>query len=319
MNQRIMLITEAARAHLAAALTRYYRGMERDDDDRAPEGPGLYWPTERGPSLAAKDDRLFFRSSLAPRAAVVPVFGLIWKGAPAWLRQFGVTDPLLAAEGVEQAAADEDVDQIVLLVDSGGGFADGVPEAAERIYGARGPKPIIAQVDGHAASAAYYLASQAADVRVPRLDEVGSIGVRALFFDTSEFFAEMGIKPILVDTGEHKSTGAPGVEVTEGQIAEVRRVVETVFEDFKAGVRLGRGLGVHALDEVADGRMFFGYEAVERGLADRVMTVRDTFAGLAAAGAQVGRTARKRAALTLASRSNGFRPFGRRDAGDPGA
>ncbi len=257
--------------------------------------PGLHWPEERTPELAVREDRLYFRNSSAPRTAVVPIHGMILKGAPAWLRSFAV-DPLLIAQGVEEAVADDDIDDVLLMVDSPGGVVDGLTEAGERIFRQRNQKPIMAQVDGMAASAAYYLASQADRIYLPTMDRVGSIGVRAFFFDTSKLAEDIGLKPILVDTGEYKSIGAPGVPVTDAQIAQIRQEVDTYFEDFLGAVARGRAMPMERVREVADGRMFFGRDAVALGLADKIQTARE---GLEMAG-RAARRPSTRSRLQLA-------------------
>lgn len=75
------------------------------------------------------------------------------------------------------AIAADDVDAVVLDVDSPGGGAEGCFDLVDTIYAARGSKPIWAILSESAYSAAYALASAADRVIVPRTGGTGSIGV----------------------------------------------------------------------------------------------------------------------------------------------
>ena len=67
---------------------------------------------------------------------------------------------------------------ILFDIDSPGGVADGAFDLTDEIFAARGQgKPIWAMANSLAASAAYAIASAADVVLLPRLAQVGSIGV----------------------------------------------------------------------------------------------------------------------------------------------
>lgn len=183
---------------------------------------------------------------------------------------------------VEVAAADPDVSNIVLEVDSPGGSVSGLAELADAIYSARDTKPVTAQVDGLAASAGYQIASQATSIFAGREDMVGSIGVRLMLYDFSKLFENEGIEAVPIDTGEFKSAGAMGTEITEAQRNDFQRIVDRYFDGFIDAIMRGRGMTEAAVREVADGRMFVGQEAVDLGLVDGIQTLRETLTNLAA-------------------------------------
>src|SRR5699024_4511213 len=121
---------------------------------------------------------------------------------------------------VQSAMADDAVDNIVLVIDSPGGSTAALSDLGDTIAWAREHKTIISQVDTMAASAAYYVAAQTSKIYAGRMDLVGSIGVRMTLYDYSKAFGDAGIKAIPIDTGEFKSAGEIGTEITEAQIAE---------------------------------------------------------------------------------------------------
>lgn len=182
---------------------------------------------------------------------------------------------------VEDAVADESVKQIVLEVDSPGGSVSGLAELADAIYTARDTKPVIAQVDGMAASAGYQIASQANQIFAGREDMVGSIGVKLMLYDFSQAFEEAGIEAVPIDTGEFKSAGEMGTEITEEQRADFQRLVDRYFDGFVDAIMRGRGMSEASVREVADGRVFIGSEAEGLGLIDGVQTLRETLTQLA--------------------------------------
>lgn len=230
------------------------------------------------------------------RASVISIKGPMGKGS--WIEWWGGTDTSRARRSVLAAAADSQVDSIILDVDSPGGTVDGTDDLGVAVAMAAKVKPVIAQVGGMAASAAYWVASQASEIRAQRSDMVGSIGVRCLLFDTSKYFEEAGVRPVLVDTGTHKSTGAPGVPVSAEQEAELRRVVDRLYEEFLGAVMSGRGLSKKALMPYADGRMFFADEALAAGLVDRI-TPRDATLGEAVRDAAAAERSRRARAVLL--------------------
>jgi len=245
-----------------------------------PQQYAAYWQycaehgIEDGPAEDAQRDGLPIR--VTNGIAVIPVMGGMIRRAGPIARMFGIagTDGLRLA--IESALADEDVNSIVLRVDSPGGSVSGLDQLGDVINAA--DKPVIAQVEGMAASAAYYVASQADRIMAGRTDLVGSIGTRIMLYDFSAAFEEAGIKPIPIDTGEYKSAGAMGTEITENQQEDFRRLVDFYFKDFIQVVARGRGITESAVQEVADGRLYTPEEAIESGLIDGVATLEKTLA-----------------------------------------
>jgi len=206
--------------------------------------------------------------------AVIPVMGAMFRRAPSWARSYGITGTESIKQALQTALADDDVHSILLRVDSPGGSVSGIRELAQVIAAAE--KPVIAQVEGMAASAAYFVASQADKILVGPGDLVGSIGVRIMLYDYSKAFEEAGIKAIPVDTGEFKSAGAMGTEITEAQLADFQRTVDYYYDDFVAAVSTGRSMKEQDVRDVGDGRMYSPEEAMSSGLVDGISTIEKT-------------------------------------------
>lgn len=123
--------------------------------------------------------------------------------------QFGrwATGYQYVEKALARGMADPDVKRIALVVNSPGGEVAGCFECADKIYGARGEKPIRAFAADYAYSAAYALASSAGDLSVTRSGGTGSVGVVTTHVDFSEALANEGIKVTFIFAGKHKVEG----------------------------------------------------------------------------------------------------------------
>ncbi|KKK50600.1 hypothetical protein LCGC14_3123420, partial [marine sediment metagenome] len=105
----------------------------------------------------------------------------------------GGTSTEAVGRDVGKAAADLSIKTIILDIDSPGGSVAGTRELAARVRDARDIKPVIAQVDSIAASAAYWVASQATELVSTPGGAVGSIGVIAVHEDIEGRLEQRGI------------------------------------------------------------------------------------------------------------------------------
>jgi len=204
--------------------------------------------------------------------AVISIVGAIGKIAGLYTPASSKTTQSL----IQGAVKDDAVKKIILRIDSPGGSVDGLAELGDTIHEAKQHKNIIAYVDGMAASAGYYIASQADKIYAGRADIVGSIGTILVLYDYSEMFEKAGIKPIVVATGDHKGAGIPGAEITDEHKAEFQKMVNFYFDDFLNAVSRGRNMGMPAVKDLADGRVFNAPEAKKLGLIDGIQTLQQT-------------------------------------------
>lgn len=192
---------------------------------------------------------------------------------------------VVSTRGVERSIAraleDESISTILLHIDSPGGSVDGLSDLGDAVMRARQVKRVVAQVDGMAASAAYYVASQADEIVAGRTDLIGSIGTRMSLIDASRAFDDAGLEVVQFDTGEFKSAGEFGTEITEAQRADFQRVVDDYFADFLKAIDRGRsGLNMAQVKTLATGQVWLAPEAKRLGLIDRVGTVQETLSRL---------------------------------------
>lgn len=201
--------------------------------------------------------------------ALIPVYGPISRRPTFWSMFFGGTSTEAIAHALRAAIADRSVRKVILHVDSPGGDVAGIPELADEIYRARSKKPITAFVDTTAASAAYWLASQATELIVTPSGQVGSIGVFGLHLDQSRLLGKAGITPTFISAGKYKTEGNPLEELGDEAKAEIQRRVDAFHDMFVRDVARGRGLSVDTVRRTfGEGRMVLARDAVRRGMAD---------------------------------------------------
>jgi len=245
--------------------------------------------------------------SMVGDTAVIRLDGPLVKRSSWVSRAFGLgaTEPFRRA--VDLAAADPKVSRILLALDSPGGTTDGLAEAGDSVWAARQRKPVIAQIDGVAASAAYYLAANASEIRAGRTDLAGSVGSYIVMYDYSAAFEADGVAPVVLTSGEFKATGVPGAPITDAQREYLQGIVDQFFDDFRATLRRGRGLSSEQIDRVADGKVYLAPEAMTLGLVDRIAPLDETLSQFEQQTSRRSETARAKAGLlahTLSAQSS---------------
>jgi signal peptide peptidase SppA len=224
--------------------------------------------------------RMLPYSRTAEGVAIVTVTGsLINRGA--WIGSYsGETSYEGFKHQLAAAVADPRVRSVLLDIESPGGEAVGALEAAEAVRNARAVKPVVAVVNGMAASAAYAIASGASRIVTTPSGVSGSIGVVLLHADYSRFLDKSGVTPTLIFAGAHKVDGNPFEPLPDGVREDLKREVDQFYDLFVATVSAGRKGMSPAAIRGTEARTFVGADAVAQGIADSVGTFEDVLAEL---------------------------------------
>jgi capsid assembly protease len=229
--------------------------------------------------------------------AVISLRGLIMPGASLLALLMGGGGLQIFRSQLREAVASDEVASILIDVDSPGGYLDLVPETAAEIRAAREEKPVVAVANTSAASAAYWLASQATEVVVTPSGSVGSIGVFTMHSDWSKYDEELGVKTTLIKAGKYKTEANPYEPLSEEAEAFLQERVNESLAMFHADVAKGRNATTKVVGkEFGEGRMLRAKDAVKVGMADRVDTFEGALIKLARRG---GRSAGGRKGLQL--------------------
>ena len=229
---------------------------------------GLDVPMPSGPAVEPKEREA---AKVEARIATVQVIGTLGHRVDAIDAMSGMTSYETLGQEIDRLAEDDQVDGILLEVDSFGGEAAGCFDLANRIHAARAKKPVVGVASQYAMSAGYALLSQCDQVFVPQSGEVGSIGVVTTHVDRTAQAAQDGIRVTHVYAGKHKVDLSPFVGLTDDAKARLAGEVSTLYDQFVGVVAQGRGekLAEKAARET-EALTFIGAKAVEAGLADHV-------------------------------------------------
>ncbi len=223
----------------------------------------------------------FVLSSLSPLfvgkcVAVVNVdMPLTVEGSPPSLFDSGYASSEQLASAIEALNGREDVASVLFIVNSPGGSV----VATREVYGAVDSlsKPSVSYFREVAASGAYYVSSGTDYIITDPDAMTGSIGVIATFTEMEGLFDKLGINVTAVKSGQYKDIGSPYRNMTDDEKAIMQAMVDEVYQEFRGIVVKNRGdrLNQAKFNEVADGRILSGRQAVAVGLADQVGTKKD--------------------------------------------
>jgi len=173
----------------------------------------------------------------------------------------------------DEAIHDRDVGAILIDVDSPGGSVFGVHELSQKIFEARGRKPIVAIANSEAYSAAYYVASAADELWVTPTGMVGSIGVLATHVDWSQWNEKQGLGVTYIHAGKYKVEGNSDEPLSKEARAEMQRHVDRYYRMFVESVARNRSTTPEQVEsEFGQGRIVGAQDALRNGLATRIGT-----------------------------------------------
>lgn len=184
------------------------------------------------------------------------------------------TDALSAQ--IRQAIDSPQIAKILLDIDSPGGSVYGIQELAAEIRQARQQKPVYAIANSLAASAAYWLGSQATQFSVTPGGEVGSIGVYSTHQYIGEALKKQGIETTLLSAGEFKTEGNPFEPLGEEARAYQQKRIDDYYLAFIDAVAQGRHVTADYVKEsMGKGRVMGADDALALGMVDRIISFND--------------------------------------------
>ena len=175
------------------------------------------------------------------------------------------------SDSIQSARENPFVRALVIRIDSGGGSSlasDIIAREVKRTTEAG--KPVIISIAGAGASGGYYIAAYADKILASPMSITGSIGVYAAFPEFSGLLDKYGVHTETVQTAENSGFYNPLLPFGGEKEEQVRKSVAYIYRLFLEVVADGRSMDKSAVDEIAQGRIWTGRQAMERGLVDRL-------------------------------------------------
>ena len=176
---------------------------------------------------------------------------------------------------IKSARKDRSVKGLIVRVDSPGGTISGSDGIWNEIrkYREQEDKPVVAFMQGVAASGGYYTSVACDKIVAEPTTITGSIGVIAGHFVVQELFEEkLGIKPAIIKSGEKKDWPSLFSPFTDEQRKYIEdKLITPCYERFVQIVAEGRGeLSLADVKHLADGSIYGAQEALDEKLIDKI-------------------------------------------------
>lgn len=233
---------------------------------------GVGGPFWRHVGLRELNERSYARSGWSEPAQVAVVFaeGGIEEGADR-SELFGgeVMGSETISRAIRNARNDHRVKALVLRVNSGGGSIFASDEIWREVERTAGRKPIIVSFGDVAASGGYYIACAADSIFAMPNTITGSIGVITGKMDLSGLYEKIGLDKETITRGKYADLYGSDGSFTDDERAVVRAQMMRAYDHFVDLVASGRTLPGDSVRAIAQGRVWSGAAAQQRGLVDR--------------------------------------------------
>ena len=195
---------------------------------------------------------------------------------------------MVDGDGQEQIAADRftkiladirkdpSVKAAVLRVNSPGGSVLTAEKILAEIQSLQEKMPVVASFGDYAASGGYWISAGCDFIFTNATTLTGSIGVFSMvpdFQNTLQKKLHVGV--VSVNSNKHADMYGMMRPLEGAEVKYMQRSVEKIYERFTGLVAAGRDMSVERVDEIAQGRVWTGSEAVRLGLADEIGTIED--------------------------------------------
>ncbi len=171
---------------------------------------------------------------------------------------------------------DSTVKAVVLRVNSPGGSVVASDKIKVELDLLRKDKPLIASYGNYAASGGYWISNNCDYIFSNATTLTGSIGVYSMIPDFSRTAKEIAhVNVVTIGSNRHGDMYSGMRPLDRAELAYMQKSVEDIYTRFTSIVAEGRDMTVEAVDEIAQGRVWAGSDALEIGLVDQIGTLED--------------------------------------------
>ena len=177
---------------------------------------------------------------------------------------------------LEKLMNDDDVKAVVLRVNSPGGSAYASEQIWRSVTNLKAKKPVVVSMGGYAASGGYYISCNANYIITEPTTLTGSIGIFGMFPDVSQLLTQkLGVKFSEVKTNKHSAFGAVSRPLNAEETAMLEKYIDRGYNLFRKRVADGRKLSVDQVEQIAQGRVWLGSDALPIKLVDAIGSLDD--------------------------------------------
>jgi protease IV len=175
------------------------------------------------------------------------------------------------SKALRDARKDTTVKAIVFRVNSPGGSSLASEVIWREVELAVKEKPVVVSMGDVAASGGYYISCPANTIVTSSNTITGSIGVFGIIPNVSNFFSnKLGITTDVAKTNKHSDFPTIYHAMNPEEKAYLQFEIDKIYDDFVTHVSNGRKLTKTEIDQIGEGRVWSGSDAIKIGLADTV-------------------------------------------------
>lgn len=191
----------------------------------------------------------------------------------------GIISGVRMAGLLREIRRDSSVKAVVLRVNSPGGDAMAAEMINREIALLREVKPVIASYGEYAASGGYWISAGADRIYTDRMTVTGSIGVFSMIPSFGKALSrKVGVNVAAVNSNRHSDMLSLMRPLDNAEHGYFLESIEKVYDDFLDRVATGRNMDRVRVDELGQGRIWAGADAVSNGLADEIGGLSDAIA-----------------------------------------
>lgn len=203
--------------------------------------------------------------------AVYYAVGDIVDGVVAMPSRESVIDAQKVCADLQDLAKDKDVKAVVLRVNSPGGSAYASEQIWHQVMELKKVKPVVVSMGSYAASGGYCISCPANWIVAEPNTLTGSIGIFGMFPDVSGLLREkLGLKFDEVKTNKYALFGTRSRPFTADELSHLESYIDRGYKLFRQRVADGRRLKVDQVEQVAQGHVWLGQDALRIGLVDQL-------------------------------------------------
>ncbi len=171
---------------------------------------------------------------------------------------------------IEKIRKNKKIKSVVFKVNSPGGSATASDAIANALLNLKKEKDLIVVQSGVAGSGGYYISFPADKIFTQNTTITGSIGVISAFFNMKDFYGKIGITHSTLKTNEFADITSTTRKKTKEELKLLDSEIERIYNGFVSNVAKNRDKTFEQVDEIAQGRVWAGVDALKIGLADEI-------------------------------------------------
>ena len=172
---------------------------------------------------------------------------------------------------LEELANDDNVKAVVIRINSGGGSAYASEQMWHQIDLLKKKKPVVISMGGMAASGGYYMSCNANYIFAEPTTLTGSIGIFGVIPNFSDLATnKLGLKFDEVKTNRNALFGSQARMMNEEELTFLQGAITRGYHLFRQRVADGRKMTVDQVEQIAQGHVFTGEDALKIKLVDEL-------------------------------------------------